>query len=66
LTSSAIAVVSFPASSRFSTLCLRLVRLEVGAAGAELDRLRAGVFEPGAGVGVNELAGLDPLEAVPF
>jgi len=43
-----------------------LVRLQRGAAGAELDRLRAGVFELGAGVRVDELTGLDPLEAVTF
>jgi hypothetical protein len=42
----------------------RLVGLDGGAAGAELLRLAAGVFELGAGVGVDELAGLDPLEAV--
>jgi hypothetical protein len=41
-----------------------LVRLDGRAAGAELLRLAPGVFELGAGVGVDELAGLDPLEAV--
>jgi hypothetical protein len=44
----------------------RLVGLDGGAAGAELLRLAAGVFELGAGVGVDELAGLDPLEPVSF
>ena len=44
----------------------RFVRLEGGAAGAELLRLAAGVLELGAGVGVDELPGLDPLEAVSF
>jgi hypothetical protein len=44
----------------------RLVGLDGGAAGAELLRFAAGVFELGAGVGVDELAGLDPLEAVTF
>jgi len=47
-------------------LRLRLVRLEGGAAGAELGRLCACVFELGAGVGVDELSGFDLLEAVPF
>jgi hypothetical protein len=42
----------------------RLVGLDGGAAGAELLRLAARVFELGACVGVDELAGLDPLEAV--
>jgi hypothetical protein len=46
------------------SLSLRLVGLDGGAAGAELLRLAARVFELGAGVGVDELAGLDPLEAV--
>jgi hypothetical protein len=41
-----------------------LVGLDGGAAGAELLRLAARVFELGAGVGVDELAGLDPFEAV--
>jgi hypothetical protein len=45
-------------------LALRLVGLDGGAARAELLRLAAGVFELGARVGVDELAGLDPLEAV--
>jgi hypothetical protein len=43
-----------------------LVGLEGGAAGAELLRFATCVFEFGAGVGVDELAGLDPLEAVAF
>jgi hypothetical protein len=42
----------------------RLVGLHGGATGAEPLRLAAGVFELGAGVGVDELAGLDLLEAV--
>jgi hypothetical protein len=42
----------------------RLVRLDGGAASAEFLRLAARAFELRAGVGVNELAGLDPLEAV--
>jgi hypothetical protein len=40
------------------------VGLDRGAAGAELLGLTAGIFEFGAGVGVDELAGLDPLEPV--
>jgi hypothetical protein len=40
--------------------------LEGGAAGAELLRLAARVFELGTRVGVDELTGLDPLEAVTF
>jgi hypothetical protein len=42
----------------------RLVCLEGGAAGAEFLRFSTRVFEFGAGVGVDELAGLDPLESV--
>jgi hypothetical protein len=42
----------------------RLVGLDGGAAGAELLRLAARVFELRAGIGVDELAGLDPFEAV--
>jgi hypothetical protein len=42
----------------------RLVGLDGGAASAELLCLATCVFELGAGVGVDELAGLDPLEAV--
>jgi len=42
----------------------RFVRLDGGAAGAELLRLAARVLELGAGVGVDELAGFDPLEPV--
>jgi hypothetical protein len=42
----------------------RLVRLDGGAAGAELLRLATRVFELGAGVSVDELAGFDPVEAV--
>ena len=41
-----------------------LVGLDGGTAGPELLRFAAGVFEFGAGVGVDELAGLDPFEAV--
>jgi hypothetical protein len=56
---------STPSSSRLlHSLSLRLVGLDGGAAGAELLRFAARVFELGAGVGVDELAGLDPLEAV--
>jgi hypothetical protein len=47
-------------------LLLRFVGLEGRAAGAVLERLAAGVFEGGAGVGFDELTGLDPLEAVAF
>jgi hypothetical protein len=42
----------------------RLVGLDGGASGAELLCLATCVFELGAGVGVDELTGLDPLEAV--
>jgi hypothetical protein len=42
----------------------RFVRLDGGAAGAELLRLAARVLELGAGVGVDEPAGLDLLELV--
>ncbi len=41
-----------------------LVGLEGGAARAELLRFAPSVFELGAGVGVDQLTGLDPLEAV--
>ena len=41
-----------------------LYALTVDAAGAELLRLAPGVLELRAGVGVDELPGLDPLEAV--
>jgi hypothetical protein len=41
-----------------------LVSLDGRAAGAELLRFAARVFKLGAGVGVDELAGLDPLEPV--
>jgi hypothetical protein len=41
-----------------------LVRLEGGAASAELLRLAASVFELGASVGVDELPGFDPIEPV--
>jgi len=34
--------------------------------GAELGRLAPGVLELGAGVGGDEVAGLDPLEPVPL
>ena len=44
----------------------RLVGLDGGAASAELLRLPARVLELGARVGVDELAGLDPLDAVSF
>jgi hypothetical protein len=47
-------------------LCLRFVSLERCAAGTELLRLASGVLELGAGVGVDELAGLDSFEAVSF
>jgi hypothetical protein len=46
-------------------LRLRLVRLEGGAAGTELDCLRARVFEFRACVRIDELTRFDPLEAVP-
>ena len=42
------------------------VGLDGGAAGAEPLCLATCVFELGAGVGVDEQAGLDPLEAVPL
>jgi hypothetical protein len=42
----------------------RLVGLDGRAAGAEFLCFAAGVFELGAGVSVDELAGLDPLEPV--
>jgi hypothetical protein len=42
----------------------RFVRPNGRAAGSELLCLAARVFELGAGVGVDELAGLDPLEAM--
>jgi hypothetical protein len=42
----------------------RLECLERRSPRAELLRLAAGVLELGAGVGVDELAGLDPLETV--
>ena len=45
-------------------LDVRLVGLDGGAPGAELLRLSSGVLELGAGVGIDELAGLDSLEAV--
>src|SRR5262249_37873823 len=60
------AAVSTPASSRLSTLGLRLVGLDGGPAGPVLLCLAAGVFEGGAGVGVDELTGFDPLESVAF
>jgi hypothetical protein len=47
-----------------SSLSLWLVGLDGGPAGAELLRLAARVFELGASVGVDELAGFDPLEPV--
>jgi hypothetical protein len=50
--------------ARAHVLRARLVGLDGGAAGAELLRFAARVFELGAGVGVDELAGFDPLEAV--
>jgi hypothetical protein len=40
------------------------VGLDGGTAGAERLRLAAGVFELGSGIGVDQLTGLDPLEAV--
>ena len=42
----------------------RLVRLDGRAAGAELLCFAARVFELGARVGVDQLAGLNPFEAV--
>lgn len=45
-------------------LVLRLVCLDGRAARAVLLRLAARVFEGGAGVRIDELAGLDPLEAM--
>ncbi len=42
------------------------VRLHGGSAGAELLGLAPGVLEGRAGVGVHQIAGLDPLEAVLF
>jgi hypothetical protein len=48
------------------SLVLRLVGFDGGAAGTELLCLATCVFELGAGVGVDQLAGLDPLEAVSF
>jgi hypothetical protein len=47
-------------------LRLRLERLRRRAARAELERLGARVFELRAGVGVDELPDLDPLEAMAF
>jgi hypothetical protein len=44
----------------------RLVRLERGAACTELLCFFPRVFEPRAGVCVDELTGFDPLEAVPL
>ena len=49
---------------RGKLLPLRFVGLDGGATGAELLRFAACVFELRAGVGVDELTGLDPLEAV--
>ena len=43
-----------------------LIGLDGGAAGAKLLCFAARVFELGAGVGIDELTGLDPLEAVPL
>jgi hypothetical protein len=42
----------------------RFVRLDGGAAGAELLRLTTRVLELGTSVGVDQLTGLDPLEPV--
>ena len=47
-------------------LRLRLVRLQGRASGAEFRGLLARVFELGPRIGVDELSGLDSLEAVPF
>src|SRR6185437_6857648 len=47
-------------------LALRLIRLDGGAARSVLLCLAARVFEGGAGVGVDELPCLDPLETVSF
>jgi hypothetical protein len=44
------------------SLGTRFVGLDGGAAGTELLCLAARVFELGAGVGVDELAGFNPLE----
>jgi hypothetical protein len=50
-------------SFRASALTMRrFVRPDGRAAGTELLCLAARVFELGAGVGVDELAGFDPLE----
>ena len=49
---------------RAASLPHRLVRLDGGAAGAELLCLASGVLELRACVCVDELPGLDPLEAV--
>jgi len=46
------------------SLGTRFVGLDGGAAGAELLCLATRIFELGAGVGVDELAGSDPIEAV--
>jgi hypothetical protein len=46
------------------SLGTRFVGLDGGAAGAEPLCLATRVFELEAGVGVDELAGFDPLEAV--
>jgi hypothetical protein len=46
------------------SLGTRFVGLDGGAAGAELLCLATRVFELGAGIGVDQLAGFDPLEAV--
>jgi hypothetical protein len=43
---------------------LRLVRLQCRAAGAELLRLAPRVLELRTGVCIDELTGLNPLEAV--
>jgi hypothetical protein len=45
---------------------LRLVRLQCRAAGTELLRLTTGVLELRASVRIDELSGLDSLEAVSF
>jgi hypothetical protein len=49
-----------------SELRARPVGLECRSAGAELLRLAPRILELGAGVGVHELAGLNPLETVAF
>jgi hypothetical protein len=56
------AVVAVADHAARNLLQARLVGLDGGAAGTELLCLAPRVFELGAGVGVDELAGFDPLE----